>query len=197
MLNLPVKNTGKGEVSLESDNMKIPAIIIFSLLALTGYSQYSPWRPVPLDSASVSDAGFIGLIRIDELNNEYIDCHIKIHFKGGMCAADYDFLLRVKNDRFDFNYGSDYLVFAKKDEDCRYYIDKDSRIIRSEESDNDIAFLRSVLPCTDPRLIESSKNSACYRDYRPVCGCDSVTYNNSCEALKKGVVIFTFGKCKK
>jgi len=177
--------------------MKITLFVIFFFSIATGYSQYSPWRPFPLDSITVNNAGLIALVRIDEMNDEFVACQLKMHFKGGLCAADHGFLLRVKDDRFDFNYGSEYLVFAKKDEDCRYYIDKKSRIIRADESDNDIAFLRSILPCNDATLIAEFKNSACHRDYRPVCGCDSVTYGNACEAIKKGVMIFTFGDCKK
>jgi Kazal-type serine protease inhibitor domain len=31
--------------------------------------------------------------------------------------------------------------------------------------------------------------------YKPVCGCDKVTYDNSCEAEKSGISIYTEGKC--
>jgi|GEM_PF-6498020 len=176
--------------------MKTFVFIIFSLFAFAGYSQYSLMRLAPLDSVTVRNAGLIALVRIDEMNDEFVDCHLKMHFKEGLCVTDFEFLLRVKDNRFNFNYGGDYLVFANKDEDCTYYIDKNSRIIPADECDSDIAFLKSVLPCTSPKLKESLKHWDCHRDLRPVCGCDSVTYDNTCEAVKKGVVIFTLGACK-
>jgi hypothetical protein len=144
----------------------------------------------------VSNAALIALVRIDELDDEFVACHLKTHFKG-LCLTDFEFWLRVTSGPFNFNYGSDYLVFAKKDKDCTYYIDKSSRIIRADESNNDIAFLKSVLPCKDTKMKLSLKNWACNRGLKPVCGCDSVTYVNTCEALKNGVMIFTLGQCKK
>jgi hypothetical protein len=176
--------------------VKIFVCIFFSLITCAGYCQYSPSRFVPLDSATVKNAGLIALVRIDEMNDEYVDCHLKMHFKEGLCVTDFEFLLRVKGDRYNFNYGSDYLVFANKDEDCTYYIDKNSRIIPADKCDKDIAFLKSLLPCTNPKMKESLTHWACHRDLRPVCGCDSVTYDNTCEAVKKGVMIFTLGACK-
>ena len=103
--------------------MRRLATIIFSLISLTGYSQYSPWLPVPLDSITVGQAGLIVLASLDESFDNNIACSVRMYFKGGRCAADRSIVIRVKDDRADINYGSDYLVFAKQDEDCRYYID--------------------------------------------------------------------------
>jgi len=48
--------------------------------------------------------------------------------------------------------------------------------------------------------IDSSKinpQAICTRIYLPVCGCDSVTYGNACEAEASGVRWWRGGECNK
>lgn len=40
------------------------------------------------------------------------------------------------------------------------------------------------------------KAMACTMDWRPVCGCDGVTYGNACGAKAAGVPEFTEGECQ-
>jgi hypothetical protein len=47
--------------------------------------------------------------------------------------------------------------------------------------------------CIDPA---KKTEIACYMIFKPVCGCDGVTYGNSCIAGASGVKSWTQGACK-
>tara|TARA_B110000881_G_C18291000_1_gene372224 strand:+ start:137 stop:364 length:228 start_codon:yes stop_codon:yes gene_type:complete len=48
------------------------------------------------------------------------------------------------------------------------------------------------MPCqADP-----NPDLVCIEIYEPVCGCDDVTYSNSCYAQGAGVISWTEGECK-
>ena len=35
----------------------------------------------------------------------------------------------------------------------------------------------------------------CIEIYAPVCGCDGITYSNSCYASKSGITLYVSGEC--
>ena len=47
--------------------------------------------------------------------------------------------------------------------------------------------------CIDPILVNDS--IVCLAVYDPVCGCDGVTYSNSCYADGSGVTSYVAGEC--
>jgi len=48
--------------------------------------------------------------------------------------------------------------------------------------------------CIDKSKI--NPDQACYKIYRPVCGCNGKTYSNDCMAKKEGVTKWTEGPCE-
>ena len=46
--------------------------------------------------------------------------------------------------------------------------------------------------CYDESL---TNENPCTQEYMPVCGCDDITYGNSCEASNNGILSWDEGPC--
>ena len=56
--------------------------------------------------------------------------------------------------------------------------------------------LISLSFCTKHECLESKNdNLACTEQYAPVCGCNNITYSNSCYAQRAGATYYTNGAC--
>ena len=47
----------------------------------------------------------------------------------------------------------------------------------------------------DECLVSKNSNIACTEQYEPVCGCNDITYSNSCYAQRAGATYYTNGVC--
>ena len=54
------------------------------------------------------------------------------------------------------------------------------------EKDDDLSSCKTQLNATDV---------ACIEIYKPVCGCDGMTYSNTCYATASGVLTWVEGEC--
>lgn len=56
-----------------------------------------------------------------------------------------------------------------------------------------------MFSCDKENMCIDEKNKYqgnCFLNYDPVCGCNSVTYGNACEAKSEGVKSWVKGECK-
>ena len=66
---------------------------------------------------------------------------------------------------------------------------------------NNLVFLFLITMCEQDDGLSSCKikpkspDAACIEIYKPVCGCDDITYSNACYAETTGVLRWTQGAC--
>lgn len=54
---------------------------------------------------------------------------------------------------------------------------------------------KACIEISDSAGVCTQKPAVCTMDYRPVCGCDGVTYSNACAAAGAGINIAVDGEC--
>jgi hypothetical protein len=147
-----------------------------------------------LSKEYLSRVDFVGTVFIREKSNWNRDVlvgDVRTVFKGfsyGQVAID------LKSSTFIFEENHEYLIYAAQSvNDGALQVRTFSRTNFLEKAQEDILYLNSNIDCIDKSLIH---DGACLRMLSPVCGCDSKTYGNSCEARKAGVAIYSSGRCK-
>lgn len=55
-----------------------------------------------------------------------------------------------------------------------------------------------IISCKNEEICEENFDGGCIctKDYNPVCGCNQITYGNSCMAECSGIANFTIGECQ-
>jgi len=108
--------------------------------------------------------------------------------------------LAVDQINLNLKSGTYYLIFASYNQYDGYYIaecSKTAELDQIEQSTLDYLYTNlGFLPCYDSEIRKEREGSACERIYKPVCGCNGVTFGNSCEANKYGIMKYIPGKCK-
>ena len=68
-----------------------------------------------------------------------------------------------------------------------------SLITFSCSKDNDCSSVIYTTNCFDSSLIDTT--AFCTAQWDPVCGCNGITYSNSCFAAINGITSYTTGEC--
>lgn len=150
--------------------MKALAIVAFILLPINGIGQQS--REVGIDSALVRNSDLVALVKIQDVTDK-IYLKLEMLFKGA-CVRENELVLSHNDFNENFSHNTEYLLFAKADNNCHVYFDNESRLIEKAEGEKDVNFLLSILPCADLRVKEKYSGTPCHRNLSPVCGCDGI-----------------------
>lgn len=145
----------------------------------------------------IQQSTLIGIVEMVGVYDRYtVVVNVEEFFKGGGYTD-------IKLDPWDMymEVGKQYLIFARKDGgNGNYYIPDCSNSKELSKVDKKLLdYLEERmghLLCFDPIVKGEYRSGACERNIAPVCGCNGITYGNTCEARRAGIMKYTHGECK-
>jgi hypothetical protein len=172
--------------------------ILFIALFIYGvHSDAQPCKP-DLNLAYIEKNQFIGIARLYD-EHPYINGKdilvVKKVFKGEPESENHVVLIDTVSG-FYYTSNVDYLIYAyvkgEKNTTFHLYLDACTRTAPVEEVKDDLVYLDQNIKCAG----EPSKHGCLRGASDGICGCDGISYPNSCEARLHGIYVYTIGRCK-
>ena len=160
---------------------KMVCLIVVILSSIAAFAQSTEF------SDAITKSDFVGFAIVVSSTNEQTVMGVTECFKG------YAKTLFIKAGKGEIDPAHEYLVMAKMNVyhvSAMIYPLTPKRNLSTEK----LAALDNM-PCYIQVIEKDSERGACTRQYNPVCGCNNVTYGNTCEMSKDGIVRFKPGKC--
>lgn len=167
--------------------------LVFSLILIT-ISMYSFGNDHLKEKFEQSN--FVALVRVSNESSS-ISGHVLLEviqsFKGVAKLVSFPEWYFGKNDN------TEYIIFAKL---RGFVFEKLILIIERSEALNETKEFLMNQPCfvleetlEERRKVNPNITGACFKHYDPVCGCDGVTYGNTCDMRNAGIMKFYPGEC--